>query len=173
MHTINYRRAALIGLMVVFSGSLAICYRHACVHLLQTFLNYIRDPTEYDAHIESISRRYGLDHRLIKALIKAESRFDSEAVSQKGAIGLMQLMPETARTMGVSDPLDPKQNIEGGVRYLKHLLKQFHNDLPLALAAYNAGPDAVKRYGGIPPFKETREYLKKVLEFYSDYKTRT
>jgi soluble lytic murein transglycosylase-like protein len=173
MDTIGYRKAIPIALVVFILASFALYHRHACSHLFRIFLNYLRDPTEFDPHIQDASQRYGLDHRLIKALIKAESRFDSEAISPKGAMGLMQLMPETAKIMGVSHPLDPKENIEGGVRYLKYLLKQFNDNLALALAAYNAGPDAVKRYGGIPPFRETREYLKKVLEFYSNYKEST
>jgi soluble lytic murein transglycosylase-like protein len=170
MDVIDYRKAILISLIVYILASFALFNTHACYHLFHTFLNYLRDPTEYDPHIQDASKRYGLDHRLIKALIKVESRFDSEAISPKGAMGLMQLMPETAKIMGVSHPLDPKENIDGGARYLKYLLKQFNNDVSLALAAYNAGPDAVKRYGGVPPFKETREYLRKVLEFYSDYR---
>ena len=85
----------------------------------------------------------------------------------------MQMMPVTADHMGVSDPFNPKENIEGGVRYLKSLLKIFDNDLKLALAAYNAGPTTVKRYGGVPPYKETQAYLKKVLRFYSEYKNST
>ncbi|GLI33439.1 hypothetical protein DAMNIGENAA_08720 [Desulforhabdus amnigena] len=85
----------------------------------------------------------------------------------------MQLMPSTARDMGVKDPFDPEENIKGGVRYLKYLLKRFNNDVTLALAAYNAGPETVKRYGSVPPYNETKEYLKKVLEFYSQYKRKT
>ena len=131
------------------------------------------DTTYYDPHIQSISREYGLDHHLVKALIRAESRFDHEALSSRGAIGLMQLMPATAKDMGVKNPYDPRENIEGGVRYLKYLLKRFNNDVTLALAAYNAGPETVKRYGCVPPFNETKEYLKKVLDFYSQYKQET
>jgi len=173
MDKIRYYRAILISLAVYLLVLSAISHIHACAHLFNIFLNYLRDPTEYDPQILDASKRYGLDHRLVKALIKVESRFDNEAVSPKGAMGLMQLMPETAKTMGVIHPLDPKENIEGGARYLRHLLKQFNDDLMLALAAYNAGPDTIKRYGGIPPFKETQDYLKKVLEFYTDYKKNT
>jgi soluble lytic murein transglycosylase len=120
--------------------------------------------------IRTASRIYGLDHRLVRAVIKAESNFDPGAVSHKGAMGLMQLMPETARDMGVKDPFDPLQNIFGGVRYLKFLMNRFHNSLFLALAAYNAGPEAVAEHGGIPPFEETNAYLRRVLRYYMKYK---
>jgi len=136
-----------------------------------SWLRYlVRDTSYYDVHIQDISGRYGMDHLLVKALIKAESRFDHEAVSPRGAMGLMQLMPGTARDMGVKDPFDPRENIEGGVRYLKALMRQFNNDVALALAAYNAGPETVRRYGCVPPYRETRQYLRKVIEFYSIYK---
>lgn len=139
-----------------------------------TWIIYLTGDTSiYDPHIKSVCSEYGLDHRLVKALIRAESRFDHHAISPQGAIGLMQLMPSTARDMGVKDPFDPEENIKGGVRYLKYLLKRFNNDVTLALAAYNAGPETVKRYGSVPPYNETKEYLKKVLEFYSQYKRKT
>ncbi|MCX7925431.1 MAG: lytic transglycosylase domain-containing protein [Fimbriimonadales bacterium] len=112
--------------------------------------------------VAPIAARYHLDTALVLRVIEAESGGDPRAVSPKGAIGLMQLMPETARALGVSDPFDPVQNIEGGVRYLSHLLQRF-GDLRLALAAYNAGPGNVQRYGGVPPFPETQRYLERVL----------
>lgn len=112
--------------------------------------------------VAPIAARYNLDTELILRVIEAESGGDPNAVSPKGAIGLMQLMPDTARALGVSDPLDPIQNIEGGVRYLSHLIQRF-GDVRLALAAYNAGPGNVQRYGGIPPFPETRRYLEKII----------
>lgn len=124
----------------------------------------------YEQMIRTASRIYGLDHRLVRAVIKAESNFDPGAVSHKGAMGLMQLMPETARDMGVKDPFDPLQNIFGGVRYLKFLMDRFDNSLFLALAAYNAGPEAVTKHGGIPPFEETNAYLRRVLRYYMKYK---
>lgn len=112
--------------------------------------------------VEPIAARYGLDTELVLRVIEAESGGNPQAVSPKGAMGLMQLMPETARALGISDPFDPAQNIEGGVRYLSHLLRRF-GDLRLALAAYNAGPGAVERYGGVPPFPETQRYLERIL----------
>lgn len=120
----------------------------------------------YDPHIQYSCRRYGLDHRLVKALIRAESAFDASALSPKGAMGLMQLMPGTSRDLGVMNPFDPVENIDGGVRYLRFLMDRFSNNIALALAAYNAGPEAVQKHGGIPPFEETRNYVQKVLEFY-------
>lgn len=128
--------------------------------------------SSHDSKIIEISERHGVDHHLVRALIRVESCFEEEATSAKGAMGLMQLMPGTARQMGINNPFDPKENIEGGVRYLKLLLKQFDDDLTLALAAYNAGPEAVKRHKGVPPYRETRAYLKRVMDFYNNYKSR-
>jgi len=125
-----------------------------------------------DRIIRAKSEKYGVDPTLVKAMIKAESNFEPSAVSEDGAKGLMQLMPETALEMGVVDSADPTQNIEGGVRYLGHLLDVFGSNISLAIAAYNAGEKAVRRYGDIPPFAETREYVKKVLRYYDDYSMR-
>ena len=121
----------------------------------------------YDPHIQYSCQRYGLDYRLVKALIRAESAFDAGALSPKGAMGLMQLMPGTSRDLGVANPFDPRENIDGGVRYLRFLLDRFNNNITLALAAYNAGPEAVQKHGGIPPYEETRNYVQRVLEFYA------
>ncbi len=126
--------------------------------------------SQYDTQIRSASSRYGLDHNLVKAVILVESRSNPLAVSPKGAEGLMQLMPITSRHMGVSDPFDPHQNIDGGVRYLKYLLGRFNNDIVLALAAYNAGPENVVKHGGIPPFSETVNYVQKVLDIYRSHR---
>lgn len=120
----------------------------------------------YSSLINTYAQKYNLDSGLIEAVINAESGFNPEAVSPKGALGLMQLMPATARELGVKNPFDPAQNIEGGTRYLRSLLDDFKGDLPLALAAYNAGAKTVKEQGGIPPFKETQDYVKKVLGDY-------
>ncbi|MBF0212899.1 MAG: lytic transglycosylase domain-containing protein [Magnetococcales bacterium] len=120
--------------------------------------------------IQDASSRYQIHTALIKAVIKTESDFNPLAVSPKGAVGLMQLMPGTAQDLGVADPTDPVANIHGGVRYLRELLGQFNNNLILSLAAYNAGPGAVKKYGNtVPPYEETQQYVAKVLHFYRAY----
>jgi len=125
---------------------------------------------DYDAIIQKAQEKYGIEFSLIKAVIQAESGFNSQAVSKKGAKGLMQIMPENYKALSVSDPFDPSQNIMGGTKYLKHLLQRYENKLPLALAAYNAGPEAVDKYRQIPPYKETRDYVQKVMILYSRYK---
>lgn len=127
------------------------------------------DPSEYEPYIRYIGRRYQIDPLLIRAVIKAESNFDSQAISCKGAQGLMQLMPSTAKDMRVADPFDPEDNINGGARYLRKMLDIFDEDLHLALAAYNAGPQLVKSMGRIPDIPETVEYVKKVLHHYKSY----
>lgn len=116
--------------------------------------------------IDDTSAKYGVDAKLIKALVKQESGFNPTAKSKAGALGLMQLMPSTAKGLSVKDPLDAKQNIEGGVKYVKSLLNRFDGNIILALAAYNAGPNAVKKYNGIPPYKETQNYVKSILKNY-------
>lgn len=124
----------------------------------------------YEPHIKNTCRVYGMDCNLVKAVIRAESGFNPQAVSPKGAMGLMQLMPGTSRDMGVANPFDPVQNIDGGVRYLRLMMDRFRNNLYLALAAYNAGPEAVEKHGGIPPFDETQIYVKRVIDFYQHYR---
>lgn len=123
----------------------------------------------YDSSINAIALRYGIDDNLIKAIVKVESAFKAGAVSPKGAQGLMQLMPGTAERYGVADSFDPIQNLLGGVRYLKDLLSMFNNNLTLALAAYNAGENAVQKYNGIPPYRETRQYVQKVIHYHRLY----
>ena len=120
----------------------------------------------YDAIIERHALTYGVDPVLVRAVILVESGFDPQCVSAKGARGLMQLMPETAKRYGVRESFDPEENIRGGVRYLGDLLAMFHNDLPRAIAAYNAGENAVIRYAGIPPYSETATYVKRALTVY-------
>jgi soluble lytic murein transglycosylase len=127
--------------------------------------------SSYDHIIREASSNYGVDAALIRAVIKVESDFNPLAVSEDGAVGLMQLMPKTAELMGVRDLYNPVENINGGVRFLKRLLTEFSSDITLAVAAYNAGKKAVERYNGIPPFKETRRYVKRVLDYYKIYKT--
>ena len=114
-------------------------------------------------------RVYGIDRFLIAAVMKAESNFDPYAVSPAGARGIMQLMPETARSLGVANSFDPAQNIAGGTLYLAMQLRAFNGDLSLALAAYNAGPEAVRKYGGVPPFRETQDFVQRVTFYYRRY----
>jgi soluble lytic murein transglycosylase len=133
-------------------------------------LSKLPNQAVYDPHIKMTCKLYGLDCNLVRAMILAESGFNPQAVSPKGAMGLMQLMPDTSRDLGVLNPFDPQQNIDGGARYLRMMLDQFGNDTALALAAYNAGPEAVTKHGGIPPFDETQIYVKTVMDFYDRYR---
>ena len=133
--------------------------------------NWVKNQKKFDPTIRSVAKIYKLPHTLVHAVITAESSYNPDAVSRAGAVGLMQLMPETAKQYGVSNRRDPKQNIYGGSRYLRYLLKLFNNDLVLALAAYNAGEGTVKRHGNkIPPYKETQNYVKKVINYYKKYR---
>jgi len=125
----------------------------------------------YEAVIQKMAARYKVEPALIKAVIKAESNFDPSALSRKGAIGLMQLMPATALNLNVSNPYNPHQNIEGGTKYLRNLTGLFGSDLKLVIAAYNAGENAVIKYGrNIPPYKETRDYVKRVTTYLASYR---
>ncbi|HEV8311352.1 MAG TPA: transglycosylase SLT domain-containing protein [Methylomirabilota bacterium] len=116
--------------------------------------------------IESAATRYGVDRRLVEAVVQVESAGNHRAVSPKGAGGLMQLMPGRAATLGIADVFDPAANLDGGVRHLRNLLARYDGNLRLVLAAYNAGEDAVRAHGGVPPYRETREYVRKVLSIY-------
>lgn len=122
-------------------------------------------PTTTEGMIEAAARRYGVESELVKAIATAESNLDQTARSYVGAIGVMQLMPETAESLGV-DPYDEKQNIEGGAHYIRQMLDKFNGNVKHAIAAYNAGPGAVQRYGGIPPYSETQNYVGRVMDFY-------
>jgi soluble lytic murein transglycosylase-like protein len=129
-------------------------------------------PSDFDGLIRRMARMHGLSPALVKAVIRAESNFDPDARSHKGAMGLMQLMPGTARAMGVDDPWLVEENVQGGTRYLRSMVNRY-GDVRLALAAYNAGPEAVDRYGDVPPFEETQEYVRRVLAYYRSYDGRS
>ncbi len=124
-----------------------------------------RSSSAYDDLIKEISTKHGVDPMLVKAIVTVESGFNPKALSRKGAMGLMQLMPQTAEKYGATDPFDPVQNIEAGVKYLRDLQRRFHRT-ELVIAAYNAGENAVSRYGGIPPFRETRRFVRNVMSLY-------
>ena len=130
----------------------------------------IYSSERYDRYITKASQQHGVSFPLLKAIIKAESDFNPRAVSKKGAMGLMQIMPKNLKSLQIADPFDPLENIMGGARYFKKLLKRFNGELSLSLAAYNAGPAAVDIYKTIPPFKETRNYVEKVMKFYYSFK---
>jgi soluble lytic murein transglycosylase-like protein len=188
---ILFRVAAVLSLMFSFVASVfADVYMYKDSNGVVTFTNVpnhtgyrrvLRDRngpvsigslvnTSYDDVILTASGRYNVDAHLVRAVIKAESDFNSHARSHKGAMGLMQLMPDTARIHNVNDAYDPGENVEGGVRHLRMLLDRYQGDLELSLAAYNAGSGAVEKHGGIPPFVETREYVRRVLRFYDSYR---
>jgi len=131
---------------------------------------YPKSSVAYDRQISQCGYRYNVDPHLIKAIIRAESGFDRYAQSDKGAQGLMQLMPGTARDLNVANPFDPRANIDGGTRYFREMLDTFHGNIPLSLAAYNAGPNLVKRTNRIPEIPETVEYVQRVLQHYKAYK---
>jgi len=139
-------------------------------NLNQSLIQYAKDSNRYDHLISEFCQKYQVDFALIKAMIRAESGFNPYAVSRKGAKGLMQLMPQTALRMNVSNIHNPKENIEGGVRYFKYLLSLFNDDLRLSLAAYNAGENLVSELRSIPPYRETVDYVRKVLNYYQSYR---
>ena len=176
----------LFCVLLFFGPALGDVYRYKDKNGVWHFTNiktdakykiYLREskkkPTEYIKEYDNIilqaSKQFGVESSLIKAVIKAESGFNHRAVSKKGAKGLMQLMPHTADHMEVENPFNPEENIFGGTRYLSLLLKRFKNNLKLALAAYNAGPEAVENYKGIPPYPETKTFVKRVLYYYDGY----
>ncbi|MBC7962912.1 MAG: lytic transglycosylase domain-containing protein [Steroidobacteraceae bacterium] len=140
---------------------------------LRTKLKYASsvNPAEFEQLIRNCADKYGVSPSLVKAVIHAESGYNPNAVSSKGASGLMQLMPGTAKSLKVADRFNPKDNVEGGVKYLRFLLDTFKGDVSLALAAYNAGLSRVAKYGGIPPYNETRTYVNRVLSYMQSYQS--
>lgn len=129
------------------------------------------NPQRFNSLVEQAAREHEVDEALLRAVIAVESNYDPNAVSHRGAVGLMQLMPQTARRYGVTNLYDPAQNIRGGARYLRDLMRRFNNDLDLTLAAYNAGENAIAQHGNrIPPYRETLAYVPRVLDFYRQYR---
>lgn len=135
--------------------------------------NKTSDKSDYESTIKEAGNKFGIDPDLISAVITQESGFNPFATSHAGAKGLMQLMPDTALSLGVNNVFDPRENIFGGVAYLRQLLDRFKGNLSLALAAYNAGPGAVEKYGGIPPYQETQNYVKSILSLYNRNRQQT
>ena len=134
------------------------------------------DPARYqryDTFIREAAELYQLPEPFLRAIMRVESDFNPQVVSHAGAMGLMQLMPRTAASMGVVDPFDPRQNILGGARFLRILANRFNGDLILTIAAYNAGEGAVRRYHGVPPYQDTQRYVRRVLDFYYSYRSQT
>lgn len=174
------RKRTLRGLLI---GMFAMSVPHAASRsaslpmTTQGFVSVTEDyrplpaTIAYNDAIDEAADLYNLDPNLIRAIIRAESAFNPFAVSRVGAQGLMQLMPALAKELNVLDPFDPRQNIFGGARYLRWLLDRHHGNLNLAVASYNAGPGAVDRYNGIPPYRETRDYVKKVNQFLKNSRT--
>lgn len=152
------RRGRAVTLLFSYIATCAACNLHSPIHWSRVPLNL----SAYADSIRAASVEYGVDEALLRAIIHAESAFNPRAMSLKGAQGLMQLMPATASDMGVLDAFNTDQNIRGGTRYLSLLLRDFHGNEKLAAAAYNAGPGAVERYGGVPPYAETQVYVRRV-----------
>ncbi len=142
--------------------------RETALELNTGFIGSSATPREVDDAIEQAARRHNVDANLVRALIRVESNFNSKAVSRKGAMGLMQLMPSTARQLKVTNPFDPDQNVDAGVRHLKQLLQDFNGNVKLSLAAYNAGAGAVHRNAGIPNYAETRNYVSRITSLYNN-----
>lgn len=180
----RYLPITFLVILVTFGGSLAAradIYRYIDANGVVHFTDapttaryhlYFSEHANMDKVIHYYAQRYGLDPALLCAVIKVESDNNPKAVSSKGAMGLMQLIPTTAEELAVMDPLDINENVRGGCQYLKQMLVQFSGDLDLALAAYNAGPNAVRRHHGIPPFKETQNYVKKVKHYLEVFRSR-
>ena len=153
-----------------FASSLQAATTTAAAPAAATGVATARASTPYDAEITAAAQRNGLDPALLKALVRQESNFNPSATSPAGAMGLTQLMPATAAGLGVSNPSDPAQNLEGGAKYLKQQLDRFGGDVSKALAAYNAGPGAVQKYNGVPPYAETQNYVKNITGYANEYR---
>jgi len=153
-----------------YAGMARAPYRAPAYNPVKTSSEYRAASNRYAPLVQKAAREHSIDQALLQAMIATESGFDPRAVSRKGAVGLMQLMPETARRYGVRNPYDPADNIRGGAKYLRDLMRKFNNDLSLTLAAYNAGEDAIVQYGNrIPPYRETLDYVPRVLTLYREY----
>ncbi len=151
------------------SKSVKINPQHAAAEepAIKTRKVRLKQPSQYRNIIYKLARTHGIEPSLVHALITVESNWNTEAVSHRGAIGLMQLMPATANAMGINDPYNPADNIEGGIKYLRYLLDKFGGDITLAIAAYNAGPRRIIKFRGVPPIRETQKYVKRVLAIYN------
>lgn len=158
-----------------YAGMTRVRYRTPSGNASASVTPLIDDaPDRYASLVKQVAREHRIDQALLQAVIAAESGYDPYAISRKGAVGLMQLMPGTARRYGVKDLYDPAQNIRGGARYLHDLMRKFNNDLSLSLAAYNAGEEAIVRHGNrIPPYRETRLYVPRVMDLYKRYRVST
>ena len=163
--------ATIASFAIVFGGAFVKNNSSAPVEKIENVASVPQVKRAYLQIIETAARTYNLPASLIAAVIKAESGFNPKAISNRGAIGLMQLGFSTAKELKVTNPFDPVQNILAGAKYLRQLLNQFGGNMHLAIAAYNAGPGAVKRFGGIPPYDQTRKYVPKVMKYYNQYES--
>jgi soluble lytic murein transglycosylase-like protein len=177
---------AVLGCLLLPAAATATIYRYVDENGVVHFTNIPLDnrykpmwgaptrrpqaaPADFDPYIQTSARHFRIDPLLVKAVIKTESSFDCQAVSKKGAMGLMQLMPDTARDLRVGNPFNPEENIRGGTQYLRMMLDLFNGDLQLALAAYNAGPTRVQSLGRVPRIPETMQYIERVMRHYHQY----